>query len=82
MQYSSVPRETISIVRKNLGEHLDVVCFIMVIELERLLYENDKLKYRIKEIEDRGLDRNSYENQIRDLQRRIDEMNNEINTFM
>jgi hypothetical protein len=48
--------------RKNLGENLDVVCFIMVIELERLLYENDKLKYRIKEIEDRGLDRNSYEN--------------------
>ena len=42
------------------------------------LYENDKLKYRIKEIEDRGLDRNSYENQIRDLQRRIDEMGSEI----
>ena len=82
LRYSSAPRESVSLQRRNLGENLDVVCFMMVIEIERLLYENDRLKYKLKEIEDRGLDRNSYEFQIRDLQKRIDEMTQEINLLL
>jgi len=34
---------------------------MMVIEIERLSYNNEKLRFRLKDIEDRGLDRNSYE---------------------
>jgi len=30
-------------------------------EIERLLGENDRLKYRMNEMEDKLLDRNSYE---------------------
>jgi hypothetical protein len=40
---------------------MDVVCFLMALEIERLLSENDKLKYQLKEIEDKMLDRQSYE---------------------
>jgi hypothetical protein len=53
--------------RDNLGKHYDVACFIMAIEIERLINENDKLKYRLKEVDDKLLDRNSYEKQIEDL---------------
>lgn len=40
---------------------MDVVCFLLACEVERFLCENDKLKYRIKEMDDKLLDRNSYE---------------------
>lgn len=44
-----------------MGKNMDVVCFLMTVELERVITENDKLKYRLKEYDDRMLDRNSYE---------------------
>ena len=50
---------------------MDVTCLLMAIEIERLINENDKLKYRLKEIDDKLLDRNSYEKQIEDLQSRL-----------
>ena len=50
---------------------MDVVCFLLACEVERFLCENDKLKYRIKEMDDKLLDRNSYEKQIEDLQARL-----------
>lgn len=46
---------------------MDIVCFLMACEIERFVAENDKLKYRIKEMDDKLLDRNSYEKQIEDL---------------
>lgn len=46
----------------------------MTVEVDRLGGENTKLLYRIKEMEDRALDRNSYEHQIRDLQQRLQEV--------
>lgn len=57
--------------RQVLGKNMDVVCFIMACEVERQVQENDKLKYRIKEMDDKLLDRNSYEKQIEDLQNRL-----------
>ena len=39
----------------------DVACFLMVLEIERLLVENERLKFRLQDIEDKLLDRNSYE---------------------
>lgn len=50
-----------------MGQHVDVVCFLMSVEIERLINENDKLKYKVQEMEDKNLDRNSYEYQIRDM---------------
>lgn len=46
---------------------MDVVCLLLSVENERLLGENDKLKYQLKDYEDRLLDRQSYEQQIQDL---------------
>ena len=51
----------------NLKANLDVVVVLMGFEIERLVHENDQLKFRIKDMEDKYLDRGSYENQIRDL---------------
>jgi hypothetical protein len=40
---------------------VEVAAFLMVLEIERLLAENEKQKHRLSEIEDKLLDRNSYE---------------------
>lgn len=45
--------------RQNLS--MDVVCFIMATEIERLLKENTQLKQEIQNVLDSGLDRVNYE---------------------
>lgn len=45
----------------DLSDKFDVICFLMSLEIDRLLNENDQLKYNLKAIEDKMLDRQSYE---------------------
>jgi hypothetical protein len=33
--------------------HGDILCFLMAVEIERLIVENDRLKYKIKNTEDK-----------------------------
>lgn len=41
--------------RKWLGKNPEVVCFLLALENDRLLRENDGLRTRIKELEDQSL---------------------------
>lgn len=66
--------------RRNLD--YDVVLFLMSIEVERMSSENSKLKYQIQVMEDKNLDRNSYEHQIIDLKQRLDQLLDEKDNLM
>ena len=37
----------------NMVIHSDILCFLMAVEIERLIGENDKLKYKIINTEDK-----------------------------
>ena len=60
---------------------MDVMCFLMALEIERMLQENDRLKYQLKEIEDKMLDRQSYEQQIVHLMERVQQLQNQESLY-
>ena len=57
--------------RKDLSKNMDVVCFAMAVELDRLVQENNLLKEEVKEISNLRVDRLNYEKQIGDLMNRL-----------
>lgn len=53
----------------------------MACEIERLLSDNEKLRFRIKEMQDNAQDRHHLEQQIIDLTNRLNEMSNVVETY-
>ena len=49
LTHANVPEQA----KLNLKANLDVVVVLMGLEVERLVHENDQLKFRIKDIEDK-----------------------------
>ncbi|CAD8141583.1 unnamed protein product [Paramecium octaurelia] len=60
--------------KRNLNGQLDVTCFLMAVEIQRLIAENTELKITIKQQSDSGLDRINYEMQIRDLMEKLQQL--------
>ncbi|CAD8085664.1 unnamed protein product [Paramecium primaurelia] len=55
--------------------------FLMACEIERLSAENDKLKFRIKEMQDNTQDKHNLVQQIMDLTNRLNDMSNIIEIY-
>lgn len=47
--------------RKDLSKNMDVVCFAMAVEIDRMIQENNLLKEEVKEISNLRVDRLNYE---------------------
>ncbi|CAD8077137.1 unnamed protein product [Paramecium sonneborni] len=60
--------------RKDLSKNMDVVCFAMAVELDRLVQENNLLKEEVREISNLRVDRLNYEKQIGDLMNRLQQL--------
>ncbi|CAK64313.1 unnamed protein product (macronuclear) [Paramecium tetraurelia] len=70
-QYRTRVRYRDNAISRDLSGKLDVTCFLMVVEIQRLVAENTELKVQIKQHHDSGLDRINYEMQIRDLMEKL-----------
>ncbi|CAD8050502.1 unnamed protein product [Paramecium sonneborni] len=66
---------------KRQNQELDIACFLMAVEIERLVRENTQLKQEIQNFIDSGLDRVNYEMQIRDLMEKLKNQTSEINNY-
>ncbi|CAD8098166.1 unnamed protein product [Paramecium sonneborni] len=59
----------------------EICQFLMACEIERLLAENDKLKFRIKEMSDNTQDKHHLEQQIIDLTNRLNDIANIVEIY-
>ncbi|CAK62188.1 unnamed protein product (macronuclear) [Paramecium tetraurelia] len=66
---------------KRQNQELDIACFLMAVEVERLVRENTQLKQEIQNFIDSGLDRVNYEMQIRDLMEKLKNQTSEVNSY-
>ncbi|CAK70902.1 unnamed protein product (macronuclear) [Paramecium tetraurelia] len=66
---------------KRQNQELDIACFLMAVEVERLVRENTQLKQEIQNFIDSGLDRVNYEMQIRDLMEKLKNQTFEVNSY-
>ncbi|CAD8212183.1 unnamed protein product [Paramecium octaurelia] len=66
---------------KRQNQELDIACFLMAVEVERLVRENTQLKQEIQNFIDSGLDRVNYEIQIRDLMEKLKNQTSEVNSY-
>ncbi|CAD8050332.1 unnamed protein product [Paramecium primaurelia] len=73
-QYRTRVRYQDNGIQRNLNGQLDVTCFLMAVEIQRLVAENTELKITIKQQSDSGLDRINYEMQIRDLMEKLQQL--------
>ena len=64
------------------GQNLEVVCFLMSVEIERLRGENDQWRNRYSELERRSTDRSSLDISLRNLTIELNEYKARANTVI
>jgi predicted aldo/keto reductase-like oxidoreductase len=67
VEYSSSNSMLSAAPKRFMGDDLEVTCFLMGIEIERLFEENLHYKSKIETLENQGLDRKRYDEHINEL---------------
>lgn len=60
-----------------MGKELDVVCFLLAVEVERLYEDNYQMKQRVESLQVAELDRKHYETHIIELTNQLQGKNSE-----